>query len=145
MSAGFDEMNMVGAFEMVIEYNGSNMIQHPDYVKYDNNQNNVEAYALCLLQTDTSIFDEALAVEQSTPGSCMNCVASACLASSLTMPAHGSQCWIAGYGSPEPYNDTPAYAAANDNNNLPTITSWPLQQGGVNIFSDDYCAANSHW
>ena len=147
MSAGYDEMHIFGAFEMVIEYNGSNMIQHPDYVKYDLNQNNVEANALCLLQTDTSIFDEALAVEQdpATTGSCMNCVASACLASSLTMPTHGAQCWIAGYGSQEIHDDSPPAAATNNNNAATTTTSWPLQQGGVNIFSDDYCAANSHW
>ena len=141
MSAGFDEMNMVGAFEMVIEYNGSNMIQHPDYVKYDLDQRNIEANALCLLQTDTSIFDEALAVDQAFPGACPGCVSSTCLASASTMPPHGSQCWIAGYGSQTWHEDSikPPDQAP------PLQTSWPLLQGSVNVFSDDYCAANSHW
>ena len=138
VSSGFDEMNMVGAFEMVIEYNGSNMIQHPDYVKYDLDQRNIEANALCLLQTDTSIFDEALAADQASPGSCPGCVASACLATDTTMPAHGTQCWIAGYGSVELNDDS-------SNQNLAPQITWPLMQGGVHVFSDDYCAANSHW
>ena len=78
-------------------------------------------FDVCLIKTFSSIFTQGASV-----GCGSNCVAAACLPDQAA--THGDACWTAGWGT------TSSNGQVSDK----------LLSQGVNIMSDQYCAANSH-
>ena len=100
----------------------TNLFPHPSYVACPSgasvNQQGATCtnnFDVCLLKFDTSIF----------ASDASNTVQAACLAQAE--PTHGRACWVAGWG------------ATSEGGSSATI----LQEVGVNVFSDDYCLANT--
>ena len=106
----------------------TNLIPHPQYVACPSgattNQQGATCtnnFDVCLLRFDTSIFASDTS----------NTVQAACLAQAE--PTHGRACWVAGWGATSEWSGVP-----NDGTG---VSATVLQEVGINIFSDQYCAS----